>query len=127
MTKRLMIVNRKAPYGTVYGMEALDALLAASAFEQELSVAFLDDGVYQLKRNQNPAVLQFRNYSKTFMALGDFDIEHIFVEQESLFERGLIVTDLIEILREDKSDAVSIVSTEKLSVIMASQDVILQF
>lgn len=122
-----MIVNRRGPYGTVYGMEALDAMLAASAFEQDLSAVFLDDGVYQLKQGQNPAVLQFRHYTKTFAALSDFGIEQLYVEQESLFERGLCQADLMEILGADGGNKVSVVPAKVLSTIMASQDVILHF
>ena len=40
--KRFMFINRRAPYGTIYGLEALDAMLAGSAFEQDISVVFLD-------------------------------------------------------------------------------------
>ncbi len=127
MTKRLMFVNRRAPYGTVYGMEALDATLAASAFGQDLSMAFVDDGVYQLKRNQNPSVLGIKHYTRTFAALDDFGVDHIFVEQESMMERGLKQEDLMEIFREDGSDALTIVSSSELSEIMETQDVIFQF
>ncbi len=122
-----MIVNRRAPYGTGYGMEALDAMLAASAFEQDLTAAFVDDGVYQLKREQQPSVLEFRHYTKAFAALSEFGIEQLYVEKESLLERGLSHTDLLEILREDGTNTVSIVSTEALAEIFESQDAILQF
>ena len=127
MIMQMMIANRKAPYGTGYGMEALDALLAASAFEQELCVAFFDDGVYQLKRDQNPAVLGFKHYTKTFAAFDDFGIDCVLVERESLIDRGLDRADLIEVLLEDGGDAVSIIPAHELAQIMAAQDLILQF
>ncbi len=127
MSKRMMFVNRRAPYGTVYGLEALDALLAASAFDQQLCVAFLDDGVYQLLRNQNPAVLDMKDYSRTFAALDDFGVDKVYVERESILQRGLCDADLIEIRRENGSDAVSIMASEDMSRLMESQDIILQF
>ncbi len=108
-------------------MEALEALLAATAFEQELSVAFMDDGVYQLKRGQNPAVLGFRPFTKTFAALNDFGIDHLYVEKESMVNRGLAEADLLEILGDDGSDALTVISTSDLTDIIDSQDVILQF
>ncbi len=127
MKKRLIFVNRRGPGGTVYGMEALDALLAASAFDQELNAVFLDDGVYQLKRGQNPATLGIKNFTKTFAALSDFGVDHLYVEKESLVDRGLSHSDLMEVLRDDGSDAVTIISASDLSKVMNSQDVILQF
>ena len=127
MTKRIMFVNRRAPYGTVYGLEALDAMLAASAFDQELCAAFLDDGVFQLKQGQNPSVLEMKHYTKTFAVLPDFGIDHLYVEEDSMIDRGISKDDLIEVLRDDGSDAISIISADSLSEIMESQDVLLQF
>ncbi len=49
--KRFMYVNRKAPYGTIYALESLEMVLVAAAFEQDVSMVFLDDGVFQLKKN----------------------------------------------------------------------------
>jgi uncharacterized protein YfaS (alpha-2-macroglobulin family) len=50
--KKFMLVNRKAPYGSIYALESLEVVLIAAAFEQDVSVAFIDDGVYQLKGMQ---------------------------------------------------------------------------
>ncbi|MGB5261891.1 MAG: DsrE family protein, partial [Gammaproteobacteria bacterium] len=47
-TKKLMYLNRRAPYGTIYAWESLEVVLIGAAFEHDVSVAFLDDGVYQL-------------------------------------------------------------------------------
>ena len=127
MTKRIMFINRRAPYGTVYGLEALDAMLAASAFDQDICAAFVDDGVFQLKQDQNPSVLDMKHYTKTFAVLPDFGIDHLFVEKESMTDRGVSKDDLIEVLRDDGSDAVSIISADSLSEIMESQHVVLQF
>ena len=127
MTKRIMFVNRRAPYGTVYGLEALDAMLTASAFDQDICAAFVDDGVFQLKQDQNPSVLDMKHYTKTFAVLPDFGIDHLYVEEESMTDRGVSKDDLIEVLRDDGSDAVSIISADSLSEIMESQHVVLQF
>lgn len=125
--KRIMYVNRRAPYGTAYALEALDVVLAGAVFEQEVSAVFLDDGVYQLKRGQNPSVLDMKDFSKTFGALPDFDVMHLYVEEESLVQRGMTARDLIEVPREDDTDAVTLISSSDLSVLMDRQDVVLQF
>ena len=51
--RKFIYVNRKAPHGTIYAHEALEVVLIAAAFEQDVSLAFIDDGVYQLKKGQN--------------------------------------------------------------------------
>ena len=38
-SKKFLFVNRKAPYGTVYALEALEVVLIAGAFEQQVSLA----------------------------------------------------------------------------------------
>ena len=127
LKKRIMYVNRRAPYGTVYALEALDVILAGAVFEQEVSVVFLDDGVYQLRRGQNPSVLNMKDFSKTFGALPDFDVMYLYVEEESLVQRGMTVRDLIEVPREDDTDTVTLISSTDLSSLMDQQDVVLQF
>ena len=131
--KRFMYINRKAPYGTIYALEALEVVLISAAFEQDVSLAFLDDGVYQLMKGQNTSGIGMKNFSPTYRALGDYDIKKLYVEQESLDERGLKAEDLMDITYEDEDEdyaekpSVHIVSRSELTEIMAGQDVLLSF
>lgn len=131
--KRFLYVNRKAPYGTVYALEALEVVLISAAFEQDVSLAFLDDGVYQIMKGQETSGIGMKNFSPTYRALGDYDITKLYVEQESLDERGLKPEDLMQITYEDENEdfaekpAVRIVSRSELAEIMAQQDVLLNF
>jgi tRNA 2-thiouridine synthesizing protein C len=131
--KKFMYVNRKAPYGTIYALEALEVVLISAAFEQDVSLAFLDDGVYQLMKGQDTSGIGMKNFSPTFRALGDYEITKLYVEQESLDERGLRPEDLLEITYEDESEdsavkpSIRIVSRSELTEIMAQQDVLLNF
>jgi len=70
-TKKFMFVNRKAPYGTVYALEALEVVLISAAFEQDVSLAFIDDGVYQITKGQDTDAIGQKNFSNTFKALDD--------------------------------------------------------
>ena len=54
--KKFMYVNRRAPYGTIYAWESLEVVLIGAAFEQDVSLAFIDDGVYQLTKGQDTSV-----------------------------------------------------------------------
>lgn len=117
VVKRFMYLNRKAPYGTIYALETLEKVLVAAAFEQDVSVVFVDDGVYQIKKGQNTAGIGMKNFSPTFRALDGYDVEKLYVERESLEARGLSEEDLIV--------DVEVVGTEQLKELMAAQDVIL--
>lgn len=129
--KKLMFVNRKAPYGTIYALESLEVVLIAAAFEQDVSLAFLDDGVYQLVKGQNTTGIGMKNFSPTYRALGDYEVRKLYVEKESLDERGLKIEDLMDISYEDEDDAekplVRVVGRSELTEIMAQQDVLLNF
>lgn len=128
-TKKFMYVNRKAPYGTVYALESLEVVLIAAAFEQDVSLAFIDDGVYQIAKGQNTDEIGMKNFSSTYNALGDYEINKLYVEKESLEERGLTVDDLMPIMWEDEDDdwaekpSVRIVSRAEMAEILADQDV----
>jgi tRNA 2-thiouridine synthesizing protein C len=131
--KKFMFVNRRAPYGTIYALEALEVVLISAAFEQDVSLAFLDDGVYQLMKGQNTIGIGMKNFSPTYRALGDYDITKLYVERESLDERGLKPEDLMEITYEDEKEdfaekpSIRIVSRAELTEIMAQRDVLLNF
>jgi len=131
--KKFLYVNRKAPHGTIYALESLEVVLIGAAFEQDVSVAFLDDGVFQLMDGQDTADLGVKNFSRSYRALGDYEVRKIYVERESLAERGLDSSDLMQITYEDENDddagkpLIRLVDRRELAQIMSEQDVILSF
>ena len=132
-TKKFLYVNRKAPYGTIYALESLEVVLIGAAFEQDVSLAFLDDGVFQLTKGQKTDGIGVKNFSPTFRALGDYEVTKLYVEKESLDERGLTADDLQEIMYEDEDDdweekpSIRIISRAEMADVMADQDVVLSF
>lgn len=133
VVKKFLYVNRKAPHGTIYALESLEVVLIAAAFEQDVSLAFLDDGVFQLLKGQDTAAIGVKNFSPTYRALGDFEVTKLYVEKESLDERGLTLDDLMEVIYEDEDDdwaekpAIKLVNRTELAAVMAEQDVIMSF
>ncbi len=131
--KKFLFLNRKAPYGTIYALESLEVVLISAAFEQDVSMAFVDDGVYQLLKGQKTEGIGMKNFSPTYSALGDYDITRLYVEKESLEERGLTVDDLMDLKWEDEDDdwaekdSIVVVSSAELADIMEQQEVILSF
>ena len=132
-TKKFMFVNRKAPYGTIYALESLEVVLISAAFDQDVSLAFIDDGVYQITKGQDTTGIGQKNFSKAYQALGDYDINKLYVEKESLEERGLTLDDLMELTWEDEDDdyaekpSIHLVDRAAMSGIMADQEVVISF
>ncbi len=115
--KRFMYINRRPPHGSIFAHECLELVLVTAAFGQDQSVVFMDDGVFLLKKNQDPSAIGMKNFSRTYRALADHDVENIFVERESLLARGLTEADLII--------PVSVVTSAQLREIMDVQDVVI--
>jgi|SRR4249920_718207 tRNA 2-thiouridine synthesizing protein C len=119
VVKKFMFVNRKAPYGTIYALEGLEVVLISAAFNQDVSLAFLDDGVYELLKGQQTKALEVKNFSPTYRALEGYDIEKLYVERESLAARGI---------REDQLLVpVQVVDAKEMAALMEQQDVIIGF
>ena len=132
-TKKFLYVNRRAPHGSIYALESLEVVLIGAAFEQEVTLAFIDDGVYQLLQNQDTSAIGTKNFAPTYRALGDYDVNRIFVERESLEMRGLDKDDQMPLTWEDEDDdwaekdSIQVVSSTELAEIIDQQDVILSF
>ena len=117
--KKFMFVNRRAPYGTIYALESLEVVLITATFDQDVSLAFLDDGVYELVKGQDTQAIGIKNHSKTYRALDGYDVEKLYVERESLAARGLAESDLLV--------PVKVLSSAEMADLMAEQDVLLSF
>jgi tRNA 2-thiouridine synthesizing protein C len=85
----LAIINSKAPFSSNHGKDALDVALIFGSFEQKVSLFFQGDGVYQLMANQDGRLVSIKDYLKTFSAFEFYDIEDIYVCQQSLVSRQL--------------------------------------
>ncbi|HEX7384719.1 MAG TPA: sulfurtransferase complex subunit TusC [Burkholderiaceae bacterium] len=117
--KKFMFVNRKAPYGTIYALESLEVVLIAATFDQDVSLVFLDDGVYELVKGQQTKAAGVKNFSPTYRALDGYDVEKLYVERASLDARGLTEDDLLV--------DVEVLDSAALAALMAEQDVVLSF
>ena len=117
--KKFMLVNRKAPYGTIYALESLEVALITATFDQDVSLVFMDDGVYQLVKGQQTQGIGIKNFSPAFRALEGYDLEKLYVDDESMTQRGLKFQDLLV--------PVEVLSSAQLGQLMAEQDVILSF
>jgi len=119
MIKKCLYVNRRAPYGTSYALEAIDAVLIGAAFDQDISLLFIDDGLYQLKKDQDTTEVEIKNFSPAYRAFEMYDVEKIYVSEEAMAARSLKKRDLVV--------DVEVLSDSKIKDLMDEHDVIFSF
>jgi tRNA 2-thiouridine synthesizing protein C len=103
--KKILFIMRTTPHSGIQLQEKLDLILTTAAFDQAVSLVFLDNGVFQLKKGQNPEKQGLKDTAAIFNALEIYDINQLYIEVESLQERGLKPGDLSlpvkEVYRKD--------------------------
>lgn len=119
MNKSICFVFNKAPYGSQAGRELLDIALMAAAFDMPITAIFVEHGVYQLLKGQEPDILTIKNHSATFKALPLYGIEEIFVEQAAMQKLDLTKDELVDI--ED----LKMVSSDKIKNTISQSDFVL--
>lgn len=93
--KNIAFIFHSSPHASSAGREGLDALLAASAYHDNLAVFFVAEGVLQLVKNQQPEHILSRDYLSAFKLLDLYDIEQRYICQQSLAEWGMETGDLL--------------------------------
>jgi tRNA 2-thiouridine synthesizing protein C len=119
MEKKIGILNRCAPHGTTQAREALDLSLALSAFNESLSLFFIDDGVYQLLADHHAETILQKNFQPMFKMLALYDVEKIYVCQASLLDRNLSVEQLVIKPR--------VLNREEIQLQLQAQDQLMSF
>jgi tRNA 2-thiouridine synthesizing protein C len=133
VVKKFLYLNRRAPYGTIYAWESLEVVLIGAAFDQEVTVMFLDDGVYELTKGHSTAGIGMKNFSPTYRTLGDYEVKNIYVDRDSLAARGLSEDDLVAVAWEDmdtgeeRENIVEVVDAARVTELMEESDVIFSF
>ncbi|MFY0701471.1 MAG: sulfurtransferase complex subunit TusC [Bermanella sp.] len=91
----ILILQRQAPYGSSIAREGLDFILTSAAYDQNLSVLFLTDGVFQLLTNQNSKAIELKNHAGALEVLPLYDIENLYAVSEDLMERSIDPSDIL--------------------------------
>lgn len=119
LPKLTAILNSKAPYSNTAGKDALDVALIFGSFEQPTSLFFQGDGVWQLVQGQDGAIIAVKDYLKTFAAFEFYDLENIYICQDSLIQRGL--TEKFHI------DQVQVLTRDEFAETLATHHTVLRF
>src|SRR5690606_21057609 len=93
--RNILVVQRHSPFNSSKGREALDLLLALAAVEHNVSLLFSDDAVYQLLPTLDQPDFKLKAYPRSFKLFALYDIEQVYVCQQSLTERGLDASRLL--------------------------------
>jgi tRNA 2-thiouridine synthesizing protein C len=106
MAASLLITLRHAPYGNSLSRAGLDLALAAAAFEQDVAVLLLGDGVLQLLPGQEATGIGLRNQGKTLASLPLYDVETVYADAGALQRHGIPHTALPAIVKPLDTDAI---------------------
>lgn len=117
--KSILFVFRHPPYGGTLAREGLEAALAAGAYDQEPSVLFLDDGVWQLLPGQDGRPLGNKTHQAMLGALPLYGVEHLYVDAASLTARGIAPSAL--------NLAVNCIDNAEVKALFMSSDLTLSF
>jgi tRNA 2-thiouridine synthesizing protein C len=120
MQKKMLLISRHAPYGNSTAREAIDIALAASVYDQDISVLFMDDGIFQLLKNQHSQLIDQKNIASTLPALPLYGIENLYVHQESLNERAIAPEELV-------LENITILNNNDVKQLLTQQDHLLSF
>mgnify|MGYP005994497519 CR=1 FL=1 len=89
MSKNILVIQRCAPYGSSLAREGLDYVLTSAAYDQNIQILFLGDGVFQLLKDQDSSNIQLKSHLGAMEVLPLYDIEDLYVVKEDLAERNL--------------------------------------
>ena len=116
--KNILLVFRHAPYGNALAREGLEAALACGAMGAKTSVLYINEGVWQLLEPQDSGAIDCKNQAAMASALSLYDVDDIWVDEDSLKQRNLSSADI---------QAGKIINTARVQKLLATSHSILSF
>lgn len=114
MTKKIALINSQSPFNTPLARESVDLALILGAFDHQVSVFFIQNGVYQLIKGQDPEAIDNKDFLATMKAFELYDIEHIVCCTDSLTERALSPAQL--------QQQVELLDSKQISALLGQYD-----
>ncbi len=93
--KNILVMIRQAPYSSTLPAAALDVILTAAAFDQELTLVFYGQGLLHLLPEQQADKSAVKNISRALPSLDLYGVRRILVEAEALQSNKLQPGDLL--------------------------------
>ena len=117
--KSLLVIARHGPYGSSLPRASLDLVLAAAAFDQDVTFLFLGNGVQQLRGEQNTQALDSKNLARQLASLPLYDIETVYADARAAQQLG-VDTDAAPV-------RVEALDTKGIRALVAAADHVLGF
>jgi tRNA 2-thiouridine synthesizing protein C len=114
-----LILSCSSPYGGSQARAALDVALTAAAFEQDVKIVFMDEGVLQLLTDQDTETSGLKSVGKMIPALSLYAVNKVYVHKETLGIMGLNPDRLM--------NGVELIDNAELGNLMASSDQVMVF
>ena len=92
--KSVLIINRSAPYGSSHAKESIDVALTCGIFEMPVSLLFMDQGIYQLLKQQDGKRVDQKNLTSVLSSLPMYDIENLYVARTALEENHIELDEM---------------------------------
>ncbi len=90
-----LIVIDQPPYGSWGGRESLDMAFSLAAFDQSVSLLFIDAGVLWLKKGQEPDGIDQKSVERNLAAASIFGVEALLADAAACQRFGLSDDNLI--------------------------------
>jgi len=104
--KNILVIHTSSALNSFEGKEALDISLIFGAYEQNVSVLFYQQGVFQTLAKQNPESLGHKDYLSSIKSLDIYDVEQVYACQQSLKQYGFDESKLINNVERASMDTI---------------------
>jgi len=119
MTKKILLVIKSPPYGSLMATEGLRIATALIAMDMIPQLVFIDDGIYCLVKNQKPESAGLDSFYDRLKTLAD--LVGLVVAKDALAKRGLKIEDL------DETFQTKVVSMNEFAKLVAENEVAIAF
>ena len=119
MPKKILLLVKSAPYGSVRAAEGFRIATAMIAMDVLPQLLFIDDGVYCLLKNQKPEAAGLNSLAERLKTLADLIGFH--AVSDSIVKRNLQKIDF------DETYNVKTISLGEAAELMAENEVVITF
>ncbi len=113
--EKVLIIFRKGPYGHINSLEGVRIAQGLLVLDVENEAVFIDDGVFNLIKDQNPDGIGHHSVMGALEAMHRYDIP-IYAIESSLKQRGIELEDL------DPKLEIKVITIDDLSELIEEAD-----
>jgi len=119
MPRKILLVTKSPPYGSLRASEGFRVATAMIAMDVLPQLLFVDDGVYCLIKDQRPETAGLESYHERLKTLAD--LVGLYAVKESMTERKLELADF------DENFKVKIITLDEASELFTENETVMTF